>query len=363
MKAFIIEKDLIRHNIEVIKSKTDAVIWGVLKYDGYGMGLVFMAQMMKENGITHFAVSDIEDVEKLRENGFIDEEILLLQSTTVKNDIKRIIDTGVIATIGSIKSARMLQKTAYEKGTTVKAHLKVDTGMGRYGFLQSQIDDMKSVYNNHLNIQVTGIYSHFSCAFCSKKTTFKQAAIFKFVVQKLKSSNIDTGMVHISNTSALFRYGSFGLDAVRVGSAFIGGAINCNNTGLKNPGHLECEIVETKWLPKGFTIGYSGRFKTKKPMRIAIIPTGSYDGFMVGQNHDLCHIKHFIRYILVELKNWVKKYNPSVSINGKSVPIRGRVGHGHVVADITDLDCGSGEVAVINVGALYINPTLEKYYV
>lgn len=363
MKAFVIEKDKIKHNINTVKEKISVPLVGVIKGDGYGMGLAFMAQMLKECGIAHFAVTEPQDALLLRQEGFSEEEILLMRSTCVEEDLQTIVDTHATATVGSLESARLLNIVAKKNNTVLSAHIKIDTGMGRYGFLESELDKVKSVFTDYENIKVTGIYSHLCCAYCSDKKTYKQFAIFKNVVEKLKAAGFDTGLVHLANSAALFRYKDMSLGGVRIGYALIGRVLNAKNTGLLPTGYLQCEIADIKWLPKGHTLGYGSGFTTKRPTQIAIIPVGVKDGFLVGKQRDTYRFRDYILYILSESKKFFTKSKIGVTVNGKKAYVLGHIGQGHTVIDITGMDVKAGDMAIFDINSIFVNPTIPRVYV
>ena len=91
MRTLVIEKALIKQNIAVIKEKArGAVIYGMLSGDGGGVGTVPLAQLLRDEGITHFAVHEVEEARALREAGFVEEEILMLRSTTDRELLEQV---------------------------------------------------------------------------------------------------------------------------------------------------------------------------------------------------------------------------------------------------------------------------------
>ena len=138
MKAYIVERTDVRKNLDNIKKRAgSAEVIAVLKGDGYGLGLIPMAAVCREAGITRFAVTEIADVRALREAGFADAWILMLRPTADSDEIHSLLDLGAVLTVSSQDDAAVLNGIAAQRGQKAEAHLKIDTGMGRNGFLPS----------------------------------------------------------------------------------------------------------------------------------------------------------------------------------------------------------------------------------
>ena len=136
MRILVVEKEKINENINKIKryaSKKTQII-GVVKSNGYGLGIVEITKCLIENGINIFAVSTVEEALELREAG-IENDILMLSCTAIRKDIEKLIENDIILSIGSNEDIQIIEKVAKEKNIYVRAHLKIDTGMGRYGFI------------------------------------------------------------------------------------------------------------------------------------------------------------------------------------------------------------------------------------
>ena len=161
-----------------------------------------------------------------------------------------------------------------------KVHIKIDTGFGRYGYLYTDteriIKDIKELQKFAI---IEGIFSHFSTSFYKEKWTNLQYERFLEVLKTIEEHKINIPIKHISNSSAFIRFPQMGLSAVRIGSAFLGRVAVANKLGLKKIGYLESEISEIKTLPKGFNIGYSNTYTTKKETKVALVETGYAEGF------------------------------------------------------------------------------------
>lgn len=129
MKALVVEKDKLRKNIDIVKKRADhAMIFGVLKGNGYGLGLIELARILRDDGISRFAVTEPSDALRLRGAGFCDEEILIIRSAADEEDIKTIIEACATATVGSSEAAAALNGVAERDGIVIDVHIEIDTG-------------------------------------------------------------------------------------------------------------------------------------------------------------------------------------------------------------------------------------------
>ena len=281
MKALIIEKKDLKHNIQRIKEfinpdnkekKTEII--AVIKGNAYGLGLIEYAEFLIDNGINFFAVASTEEAVQLRKNG-IKEKILMLSSTVEKQEVEELIQNDIILTVGSKEAMQVVNELAKVADKQVQVHLKIDTGFGRYGFIYDNVKEIIDAVKLSTNIKITGTYSHYSVAF-NKKSQYTEMQFNRFmkVIESLRENKIETGMLHICNSSAALKYENQHLDAVRIGSAFLGRIIVPNSIGLRKIGYLKTNIYEIKDLEKGNNIGYSNSYKTKKKTTVAILPCG-----------------------------------------------------------------------------------------
>ncbi len=356
MSRYIIDKKLLEQNINYIKEKAKVPLIGVVKGNGYGFGINEFTQILKDNGIKTFAVTEVDDIPPLRQ--ILDEEdILVMRSTCVESEAQMIAENGCIATIGSLCAAEVMNSVSEKCNVKTKCCLKIDTGMGRYGFMPSQTEDAIKCYGfEHLDF--IGAYTHFSSAFKNTKLTKAQLEIFKDTMSQIKKTGIDTGILHAANSPALLNVEGVCLDSVRIGSAFTGRVITVGKTKLNKIGSLEAEVIETKTVPAGYSIGYNGLYKTKRETKIAIVPIGHYDGFGLTKEKEI----YDFHSILSTVKRYIKKTRLYVRINGRMYPVMGEIGLSHTAVDITGSDVKAGDTATVEISPLMVNPKIPRIY-
>jgi len=365
VKAYIVEKSRLKNNIDLVRQQARGkAIYGVLKGNGYGLGLVQLARELRDSGIERFAVNEPGDALKLRMAGFIDEEILVMNSTSDEADVLDILEAKAVATIGSYESAVKLNGIAESRGEIIEAHIKIDTGMGRYGFAPGEMDKILSLYRFMPKIAVTGIYSHSNMAFSKEKIADEELAVLLDVVKSIRDAGFDPGMVHMANSSFLFGHNMDGTDAVRVGSAFLGrmASKTRGNYGLQPVGHAVATVGELRWLEAGHTVGYGAAYTCREATRIAVIPFGYSDGFGVARENDLFRFRDKLRYMFHDFKLFFRRKRLYVTINGKKAAVLGHIGMVHTIADVTKIPCEIGDEARFELSPLYASPLLERIY-
>ncbi len=392
VKRLILEKEAIKKNLAVIRKRAgSSVIYAVLTGDAYGAGLVEMAKLLRDEGIGRFAISEPDEAEKLRKAGFVDEELLMLRSTTNREELEKLMDLNVICTIGSYDAGVALNGIAegratvveahiqvdtgmgfggflklmdlnvictigsYDAGvalngiaegraTVVEAHIQVDTGMGFGGFLSSEPDKILSMYRYLPNVAISGIYTQIHSAAGGKRGAQLQLDEFQMVLNAVTDAGFETGTVHAAGSTALMRYELEPLGAVRVGSAILGRNLGGGNH-LTKVGYGEAALEEITWLPKGHTVGNDKIITLNRPTRVAVLPVGYQNGFGVGVSRG--------PGLWAVLLRWWKGRKAYVQIGAQRAPIIGKVGAIETLVDVTDLKCNSGDIARFEIDPLF----------
>ena len=372
MKAVVVNKEDLRYNIEKIKEYSEknlpddngkkVKIIAVIKANGYGLGIVEYSKFLIDNGIDYLAVATIEEALKIRQAGITEKEakVLMLSSTAIKEDIEKLVENNIILTIGSKESAEEVEKVGQELNKTIHVHLKIDTGFGRYGFIYTDREEIVKTIKPLKNIKIEGTFTHFSNSYYDDNYTKVQFNRFLDCIETLKMNDVETGMLHVCNTSAFIKFPNMHLNAVRIGSAFTGRISFTNSMGLRKIGYLKSNVAEIKELPKNFNIGYSNSYKTKRATKVAIIPCGYMDGVNINTGRDMFRGIDKIRYIVRDVKDALKKQQLFVTINGKKCPILGRVGTYHVTVDITGKNVKINDEAIFNANLKHIDSSIRR---
>ncbi len=356
MSRYIIDKKLLEENIRLIKDKAKVELIGVVKGNGYGFGIKEFSAVLKDNGINTFAVTEVDDIAELREV-LGSQDILVMRSTCIEKEAEIIAENGCIATIGSLNSAAVMDSVSQKLGIRTKCFLKIDTGMGRYGFMPSEVEDAIKCYD-FKNLDFIGAYTHFSSAFTNIQLTKAQLELFKDTMAQIEKAGKNVGILHASNSPALLNVDGVCLDCVRIGSAFTGRVITKNNIKLNRIGRLEAEVIEIKNVPKGYLIGYNGLYKTKRETKIAIVPIGHYDGFGLTKEKEIADLHS----VLSQLKKYLNKKQLYVKINDRMYSVIGEIGLSHTAVDITDSNVKIGDIASVDISPLMVNPRIKRIY-
>lgn len=370
MKKIFVNRENLKYNIEKIKQYApildngqEYTIIGIVKGNGYGLDLVQYSKILIENGIKTLAVATIEEANELRKSG-IKTDILMLSTVNHIDELEQLIENDIIITIGSKKSAELANEMA-KKGNNIRAHLKIDTGFGRYGFIYNDFNTIiETIEGLEKRIKIEGIFSHFSMSYYkNNKWTKEQFDRFIEVLEMLKTNHIEINLKHICNSSGFINYPEMHLNAARIGSALLGRVSAEKDIGLKKIGEFKTTISEIKTVPKGFNISYVNAYKTKNKTKIAIIPFGYVEGYNIGPRNDMFRLIDKVRILYRDIKSLLKKEKLTVMINGKKYDIIGTLGMYHAVVDITDGDVQIDDLVEININPIYLDRQIRREYI
>ena len=351
-KYIVREKDL-DQNLQVILEKAKGkIIWGVVKGDVYGLGLAYLAQKLNSCGITHFAVTSLPEARGVRDAGLTENPVLMLRGATDPQEAEELLRLDVICSVGSREDAEVLEAAAERLGVTARAHVEIDTGMGRYGFLPAELPWILPLYRGeYAHIRVTGTYTHFHTA-GHPKVTAHQFERFQQVLRFLQFMECDPGMIHCCNSLAFWKYPQYHMDAVRLGSVFLGRVSYAEEAGLSRVGWVEAPIQEVREVQAGSNVGYGSACTVQEDTTLAVVGVGYYHGFAVERGYDVYRPQDCLRNMARYLKYMLTGRKLKVYIADTLCPVLGHVGMLNLVADVTGLECRPGDPVYIPVNPL-----------
>lgn len=274
MRAWLeIEMDNLLFNIKKIREKVQGTeIMAVVKANSYGFGAKETVKYLSKNGIKIFAVACIDEALELREAG-IKEDILILGSL-LKDEISLAQENNIQITVGNWEQIKYIK----ENNLTVGIHIKIDTGMGRLGFLVEEgIEAVKYCLDNNLNVM--GIYSHLSDAdgFNEESDTYTEKQLEKF--KNFEQFKDRVKYLHILNSGGILRFnqGYIG-NIVRAGICMYGMIANYRVSDLKRVFSVKTKILAIRTVDEDSFISYGRKYVLHKGETFATIGMGYADG-------------------------------------------------------------------------------------
>ncbi len=348
MNTLVIEKSALKNNISLVKEQAGAsYIYANLSGDGYGAGAVPLAKLLRDEGIRRFCVDSADTAAALRKAGLVDEEILMLHSTSDREVLEKLSDLNVVCSVGTLEAGMALNALAESRATVIEAHLQIDCGMGFGGFPAEEPEKIVSVIRNLPNVAFSGVYTQLS----SGRAMDTQLAAFQQAVDDIHAAGCETGLVHAAGSYAMLHSDLAHLDAVRAGSILLGRCARSRNDGLITVGYGETTVDSIRWLPRGHTLGNEKKVTLRKPARVAVLPVGYQHGF--GVDRPAVTLWEAIRRVLGRRK--------TVRVNGQKAKILGAVGATETLVDVTGLKCAEGDTAVFDLDPLYARGVQREY--
>ncbi len=337
LTALVVEKQKIRHNLALTRERAKgATLIGVLSADAFGLGFLEMAALMRAEGITRFAVDSPQDGLLLRRQGFTDVEILVLQATTDPQQIQMILEGSLVATVSTSETAQALSGLAERQKTVAVAEILLDTGSG-HGFYPQEFDKINAVYQYCRGLGVSGVYTRL-LPFSRKKALVTQLENFKAVLTRMRSTGLETGLIHAADSAVLFRHDVAKMDAVFVSLSPSGRLPG--KTGLQKVGFVESVISEVHWLHKGASYGFAHAHKARRPMRVGVVPVGWADGF--GRRDSLAERRKFR----------LRPRKLFVRAEDQRLPVLDEPDYTYTLVDLTDCSFGPGQRVWLDVSPL-----------
>ena len=259
-------------NFNYLKSKlkSNTKIIAVVKAYAYGHGDITISSFLEKLGADALWVADFEEGTRLRKNG-INIPIIIANAGT--KSTQQIIDNKLDVVIYSSELLHLYGKLEKK----INIHIKFNTGMNRYGFDFSEVDEIITDLQKYPKLQIKSICSQLAASDNSKKDNFTnlQFQVFDKIYSAFsKGINQDIDR-HILNTNGVLRFPEKAYEMVRLGIGLYGVS---NDNNLKEVSSLKSVISQIKIIKKGSEIGYGASFIAKEDLVVGIVPFGYADG-------------------------------------------------------------------------------------
>ena len=325
-------------NLQVIRTHIGPrpKILAVVKSNAYGLGAVPIAKTLQKAGVEWFGVTCANEGIELREAG-IRKRILVLTGFWPGEE-KRLIQNNLTLTVTRVEDVHHLERAAKSlhgkpligkskrgKSGRVPFHLKINSGMNRLGISPSEMEAFAAALADCRHIELEGTFTHFASAedFTAKQTD-DQEKVFLECLARLRALGVSPGIVHMANSGAICARPSTWVDMVRPGALLYG---YYQSFDPPQKGHevkrrlpiepslaMRARIITLRDLPPGQGVGYSARFVTERPTRIAVINAGYADGISRLRTNRGCAL-----------------------VRGQRVPLVGTISMDLTTLDVTDV--------------------------
>jgi alanine racemase len=278
-----VDLEAVAYNVRQIKEIVgpEVEILAVLKADAYGHGAITVARTALNNGASFCGVASVNEALRLRQGG-VDAPILVLGYTPAWL-AKQALLHDITLTLYDADVARAFSRAATDLRRTARVHIKVDTGMGRLGLLPDQIVPFVEELRDLPNLDLEGIFTHFSVADAEKLDyTRGQLDCFRSVLDRLNEIGVTFRYAHCANSAAILRLPGSHFDMVRLGLAMYGLQPSPHvqlPQGFRPGLAWKTTIAQVKTLPPESYVSYGNIYQTEGKETIAVIPVGYADGF------------------------------------------------------------------------------------
>ena len=313
----LVNTSAVKHNLQKVREYAPkAKVMAVIKANAYGHGLLRIAEALDE--VDAMAVARVDEGIRLRQAG-IKNRIAVLEGFVCEQELNALIDYDLDIVVHTTGQLDILEKNSGQK--PINVWLKLDTGMNRLGFM---VAEFVSVYKRLLACQYinkpVSLMTHLSSADnINSQVTPQQLALFNDVIKTY------TGEKSIANSAGIIAWPDSITDWVRPGIMLYGVSPFTNKSGdelqLKPVMSFHSRLIAVKNIAAGAAVGYAGAWVSEKPTRLGVVAIGYGDGYP--------------RYA---------KTGTPVLVNGKRVPLVGRVSMDMITVDLsTQANAKSGD--------------------
>ncbi len=272
----------ISDNVAQICAVINMPVMAVVKADAYGHGLIKSSHAALLGGAQWLGVALLSEALEIRRAGIA--APLLAWLTPPGADFEGAIKNDIDLSVSSLQQIQEIYAASLRVGLIARVHLKVDTGMSRAGAL----DEFPEIVSELTRlcaaneIELIGTWSHLACADePAHPLNAEQIKRFKSALEYMNDENLNPGIRHLANSSAIIGLPDATFDLVRAGLLIYGLSptnLLPKNISLKPAMELRARLLLVKNIPQGATVGYGATVEVDKETKIGIVTFGYADG-------------------------------------------------------------------------------------
>ncbi|MGB0911281.1 MAG: alanine racemase [Nitrospirales bacterium] len=302
-------------------------ILAVVKANAYGHGASVVAESLAQLGIQRFGVATVQEGITLRQQGIT--QPILVMGGLIPTQLVELIHHQLTPVITNEEITHHLSKLIAPHQMPYPVHIKVDTGMQRLGFSPEKIISFitSNAFEHILHIE--GVMTHLADADnYDPEFTRNQLERFQDILGQIKHTGHSIEMIHAANSAGIMYHPSSHFTMVRPGLMLYGSTprkSQHSDIALRPVMKVATHIIHIRSVKAGEVIGYGGSYRTTKSSKIAILPVGYAHGYSRSLSN-----------------------KGTVLIQGKRVPIIGKICMDMMLVDVTNLsDPKLGEEVIL----------------
>lgn len=326
-----IDLDAVAYNVRELKRHIGRGVdlLAVVKANGYGHGAVQVARTALDNGGKRLGVACVDEGIQLRRAG-ISCPILII-GYAPPWEAEHIVSNELTPTVNTRQLALALSSTSLARNRVTRVHVKVDTGLTRFGLLPGEVVDFARSLVSLPSLQLEGIYTHFATADEDDKTyTARQLSVLRDTLARLSTFGIQVPLRHAANSGATLDMPETHLDMVRCGISIYGlyPSVSVSRALKLRPAMtLKSRVARLREVPAGTAVSYGCTYQTSEAARLALVPIGYADGLSRSLSN-----------------------RGSVLIRGRRAPIVGRVCMDSCVVNVQNIPDARHDDEVVIIG-------------
>ncbi len=315
-------------NLNYFRSKLNpsTKLMAMVKAFSYGSGSFEIANTLQFHHADYLTVAYADEGVELRKGGIT---LPIMVMNPEEQSFDEMIQHKLEPEIYNFRVLRLLEEALQRSNTkNFPVHIKLDTGMHRLGFEESELEELVNRLTKLDNIRVQSAFSHLATADEPEQDEFTRLQLERFTRMSnyLKKNIPYPFLLHVLNSVGITRFPEAQFDMVRLGIGLYGIATaKADEDKLKNVTTLKTIISQIKHILAGDSVGYSRKWIAAKDSVIATIPIGYADG----------------------LSRKLGNGKGKVMINGNALPIIGNICMDMCMVDITGFEAIEGDEVII----------------